>query len=163
MIDLGFIAPGSYFLDGAYGISEAGFPLPLQAHLKVELMANVLEIVGTWQQHSGRPSHAFRLEIHRDLTSQSQADVVINGTFIRGLKGRVSLKRPAFEILAADEGREQLLSAHFTASPEVDHFDVSGFISMGPAAYYSFDGRAIPTEGKDAISNVVRILGGKVV
>jgi len=162
VLDLGIVAPGHYFLDGAYGISEAGFPLPLQAHLKVELMPNVLEIVGTWQQHSGRPTHGFRLEVVRDHTSQSQADVAVTGTFIRTLKGRVSLKRPAFEILAADESRDQLLSAHFTASPEVGIFEVSGFVSVGPDKYYSFDGRAIPTAGKDSLSNVVSIMGGKV-
>ena len=162
VLDLSVIAPGSYFLDGAYGISEASFALPLQAQFEVELMPNVLEVVGTWQQHSGRPTHAFRLEIIRDHTSQSQADVAVSGTLIRALRGRASLKRPAFEMLAADESREQFLSAHFTASPDSGMFEVSGFICVGPSTYYSFEGRAIPTEGRASLSNVVSIMGGKV-
>lgn len=162
MLDIGIIAPGGYFMDGAYGISEAGFPMPLQAQIKVELMANAVDISGTWQQHSGRPTHAFNVQFIRDHTSQSQAEVLVSGTFIRNLKGRVSLLRPAYEILAADESREQLLSCHFTPSQDRGVFEVSGFVAIAPSAYYSFQGQFVPTEGKAAISNVVRVVGGKV-
>lgn len=161
MLNLAIIAPGGYFLDGSYGISEAGFPLPLQARFNVELMPNVVEFLGAWQQHSGRPSHGFKLQFVRDHTSQSQADVVVSGAFIRSMKGRVSLARPAYEILASDETREHLLSVHFTPSEDRGSFEVSGFLSLGPALYYAFEGRAIPTESRSALSNVVAISGGK--
>ena len=161
MLNLGVIAPGTYFMDGAYGISEAGFALPLQAQFKVELMPNVLEIIGTWQQHSGRPTHGFELEFVRDHTSQSQSDVLVSGTFIHPMKGRASLRPPAYEILAANEERDQLLSLHFTSSHDGGPFELSGFVSLG-RSHHSFEGRAVPTEGRATLSNVVTILGGKV-
>jgi hypothetical protein len=162
VLDIGILAAGGYFMDGAYGISEASFPMPLQARIKVELMSNALDISGTWQQHSGRPTHAFNVQFLRDHASQSQADVLVSGTFIRNMKGRVSLLQPAYEILAADESREQLLSCHFSPSQDRGIFEVSGFIAMASSAYYSFQGQFVPTEGRAAISNVVRVIGGKV-
>lgn len=160
MLNLGILESGTYFMDGSYGISEAGFPMPLQVRLKVELMPNVLEIDGTWQQHSGRPTHAFMLHLIRDHTSQSQADVAVTGTFIGSLKGRASLVGPAYEILVSDAAKDQLLSVHLTPSEKLGLFDVAGFVSLG-AVHYPFHGRIVPTEGRGALSNVVS-LGGRV-
>lgn len=146
-------------MDGAYGISEATVALPLQARLKVELMPNVLEIEGTWQQHSGRPTHAFKLQLVRDHTSQAQADVTVAGTFIHPMKGRAAIWRPTYEILAIDESKEQLLSVHFTPSEELGSFEIRGFVSTAPNTYYSFAGRVVPTDSRSALSNVVSLPG----
>lgn len=159
MVNLNVIAPGTYFMDGAYGISEATVPMPLQARLKVELMPNVLEIEGTWQQHSGRPTQAFKLQIVRDHTSQSQADVTVAGTFIHLMKGRAAIWQPTYEVLATDESREQILSVHFTPADERGSFEVHGFVSTGPTGYFSFRGRVVPTDSRSALSNVVSLSG----
>ena len=158
MVNLGIIEPGGYFIDGSYGISEMGTPMPLQARLKIDLMPNVLEIDGTWQQHSGRPTHAFKLQIIRDHTSQSQADVTATGTFIGTLKGRASLSRPAYEILASDPAKEQLMSVHLMPSEKFGVFEISGFVSLG-THHYPFHGHVVPTEGRAALSNVVSLAG----
>ena len=157
MLNLGAIAPGSYFVSGAYGVSEGTAPFPLQALLKVELMSNVLEIHGKWH-HTVRAEHAFKLQFLRDHTSQSQSDVVVEGTFIHPMKGRASLSRPSHEVLATDESRQQLLSVHFSPTDDRGDFEISGFVTIGDK-HYSFHGRASQTEGRETLSNVVAIGG----
>ena len=161
MLNIGVIAPGSYFVDGAYGISEATGPMPLQARFKVELMSNALEIIGSWQQHSGRPEHGFKLTLCRDHTSQSQTDVLVSGVGIGQLKGRATLKPSPCQVLAFDEPRDQVLSVHFTPAEDGGMFEVDGLVTVG-GVFYAFSGRVIPTEGRASLSNVVPILGGKV-
>ena len=37
--------------------------MPLEGHFEVESLPNALVIEGKWQQHSGRPTYPFRVEL----------------------------------------------------------------------------------------------------
>src|SRR5258708_7161472 len=88
---LEIIGAGHYFVEGSHGISETGISLSLQAHVSVEVTPNAVVIEGSWQQYSGRPTYALRVQLLRDQISQSQADVRIAGSSVIEMKGRASL------------------------------------------------------------------------
>ena len=162
VVDLAIIEPGKYFASGSYGVSESAIGMPLEASFSVESLPNNLVIEGTWQQHSGRPTYTFRVEFARDQQSQSQAQVIVAAFGVGRLGGRISLRGPTLELLAADAATKSSLSARLVPMEKPRIYEISGAVALNGEVWFPFHLRVVPTETREALSNVVRISAGKL-
>ena len=156
MVELNIIGTGRYFAEGSYGINESAVQLPLVGHFSVECMPNDVVFDVKWQQHSGRPTYAFRIEISRDATSQSQASARITGTNVGELIGRVTLRGPTRELLAYDAANGHHLSARFVPLETPGIYELSGLISIN-GQWFPFHARVVPAESEMALPKVVAL------
>ena len=154
MLNLAVIAVGHYAAHGSYGLSESSIDLPLEAHFAVESFPNELVIDGKWQQHSGRPNYAFRIELNRDHTSQSQADASVTASGVGSFSGRMSLRGPTLELLAGDPSTGSHLSARFVPMDKPRIYEVSGIVSA-KGNWFPFHLRVVPMEAE--LSKVVAL------
>jgi hypothetical protein len=161
VLNLAIIEPGHYLGQGSYGISAAAIGMPLEAHFAVESFPNTLVIDGKWQQHSGRPTFAFRVELRRDELSQSQAEASVTATAFGLLAGRMSMRGPTLELLATDPANGHLLSARVVPLEKPRIYELSGIIAVNGKQWFPFHLRVVPTEARSALSNVVQIMGGQ--
>jgi hypothetical protein len=161
VLNLAVIDIGRYFAQGSYGITESGISMPLEAHFSVESFPNAVVLDGKWQQHSGRPTHAFRVELTRDSASQSQAAVTVAASGIGSLTGRMSLRGPTLELLVADSSCGHQLSARLVPLDKPRIYEISGIVSVKAELWFPFHLRVVPMEAESAMSNVVHVLGGR--
>ena len=156
MVNLDIFESGRYFADGSYGVNESSVEMPLQGHFSVEIMPNTVVIDGKWQQHSGRPTFAFRVEISRDHTSQSQASVRVVGSEVGELVGRFTLRGRTRELLALDAAKGHQLSARIVPTEKPRIYEISGLIAVNEH-WFPFNLRLLPAEGERALSKVVAL------
>jgi len=157
VLNLAIIEGGRYFAQGSYGISESGVAMPLEGHFSVESFPNSLVIEGKWQQHSGRPTYAVRVEIVRDPTSQSQGAVMVAASGLGQFTGRMSLRGPTLELIAADPVNGHQLSARVVPLEKPRIYELSGIVAVKAERWFPFHLRAVPAEAEMALSKVVAL------
>ncbi|WP_171092344.1 hypothetical protein [Usitatibacter rugosus] len=155
MLNLNVIEVGTYHAHGSHGLSASSTHLPLEAHFEAESFPNALVLEGKWQTHSDRPAYAFRVELSRDHTSQSQADATVTATGVGVLSGRMSMRGPTLELLASDSSSGSQLSARFVPMEKSRTYEISGIVSFKGQYWFPFHFRAVPLE--TALAKVVAL------
>ena len=161
MLTLTILETGRYFAAGSYGVSESAIGMPLEARFSVDALPNAVVIEGTWQQHSGGPTHAFRVEVERDQRSQSQAPFVLIAVGIGRVVGRMALRSATYEYLASDVATRNSVSARLTRGDKPNTYELSGTVVMNGERWLPFELVFWSGESREALSNVVRISAGK--
>jgi hypothetical protein len=155
VVNLAIIEPGHYHAGGSYGFSESGLRLPMECGFLVEILPAAAVLEGKARQHSGRPEYAIRVQLDRDLHSQSQVEATVNIASIPSLKGRMSMVAPTFELLASDSPSLNQLSARVVPMEKPRIYEISGFLALNGKGWFPFHFRVVPTEAHEAMSNVV--------
>jgi hypothetical protein len=112
---------------------------------------------GKARQHSGRPEYGVRVQLDRDLHSQSQVEATVTIATIPSLRGRMAIVGPTFELLAADLTNLNQISARVVPTEKRRIYEISGLLALGGKAWFPFHFRVVPTEAEAAMSNVVAL------
>jgi hypothetical protein len=138
VVNLAFIEPGYYHAGGSYGFSESGLRLPMECGFRFEILPSAAVLEGKARQHSGRPEYGVRVQLDRDLHSQSQVEATVTIATIPSLRGRMAIAR----VVPTEKRRI---------------YEISGLLALGGKAWFPFHFRVVPTEAEAAMSNVVAL------
>jgi hypothetical protein len=150
----------AYWFGGACYLAGAPYrPVPLEVSCSFANDGGALSAEGTYRHQSGTTAHPFSVRVHfaEDVTPTVQ----VNSSHTGMLSGHIFAIGVGYELLVSSSAHGSVLSCRFEIERS-GSIHSSGVVSSSHESF-AFVANGAPGTNREALGNVVGILGGRRV